>query len=60
MDLTSRNISDYLVKTYPSLIRTRWKILWSGFIFDVVRKISVYCSCEIVFSLQLEEQILGE
>lgn len=25
MDLTGRNISDYLVKTYPSLIRTRSK-----------------------------------
>lgn len=24
LDLTDRNISDYLVKTYPSLIRTRW------------------------------------
>lgn len=23
LDLTDRNISDYLVKTYPSLIRTR-------------------------------------
>uniref|UniRef100_A0AAQ4QS35 P-type phospholipid transporter n=1 Tax=Gasterosteus aculeatus aculeatus TaxID=481459 RepID=A0AAQ4QS35_GASAC len=27
MDLTGRNISDYLVKTYPSLIRTRYEIL---------------------------------
>uniref|UniRef100_A0A8C4NY40 ATP-binding cassette, sub-family A (ABC1), member 4a n=1 Tax=Dicentrarchus labrax TaxID=13489 RepID=A0A8C4NY40_DICLA len=27
MDLTGRNISDYLVKTYPTLIRTRYKIL---------------------------------
>lgn len=27
MDLTGRNISDYLVKTYPSLIRTRFAIL---------------------------------
>lgn len=27
MDLTGRNISDYLVKTYPRLIRTRYKIL---------------------------------
>uniref|UniRef100_A0AAX7V8Z4 ABC transporter domain-containing protein n=1 Tax=Astatotilapia calliptera TaxID=8154 RepID=A0AAX7V8Z4_ASTCA len=24
MDLTGRNISDYLVKTYPGIIRTRW------------------------------------
>lgn len=27
MDLTGRNISDYLVKTYPILIRTRYTIL---------------------------------
>lgn len=24
LDLTNRNISDYLVKTYPTLIRARW------------------------------------
>lgn len=27
MDLTGRNISDYLVKTYPILIRTRYLML---------------------------------
>uniref|UniRef100_A0AAQ5YHZ4 ABC transporter domain-containing protein n=1 Tax=Amphiprion ocellaris TaxID=80972 RepID=A0AAQ5YHZ4_AMPOC len=34
MDLTGRNISDYLVKTYPSLIRTRCGIV--KMIFSVV------------------------
>uniref|UniRef100_A0A8C9VJB0 ATP binding cassette subfamily A member 4 n=1 Tax=Scleropages formosus TaxID=113540 RepID=A0A8C9VJB0_SCLFO len=28
LDLTNRNISDYLVKTYPSLIRTRYAALF--------------------------------
>ena len=30
LDLTRRNISDYLVKTYPSLIRTRQVYLSNG------------------------------
>lgn len=44
MDLTGRNISDYLVKTYPILIRTRYTILklWWNVNLSLVSNLTIF------------------
>lgn len=47
MDLTGRNISDYLVKTYPGLIKTRYEIVWT------LSKGNIKCELRRIVSLLL-------
>lgn len=57
LDLTGRNISDYLVKTYPSLIRTRYcHLITTIVLFYMYLNMNLIC----VVVLQLEKQVLGK
>lgn len=60
-NLTGRNISDYLVKTYAQIIGKRWveQIQKSTFI-DLIPFHRNASAITVVFPLQLEEQTLGQ
>lgn len=67
MDLTGRNISDYLVKTYPSIIRTRYMDHLQSKSCTIMQKscnktkmMECFLICKSLISFQLEEQILGQ
>lgn len=52
MDLTGRNISDYLVKTYPSIIRTKYLI------FASVQKVEILFE-EFFFKLLWKQYLIS-